>query len=175
MKFRFSILAGVLGTLLCAPPISALDKPAAMDKQIVGWVERVRLQPGNILLEAKLDSGAEYCSLGATNITEFTRKAEKWVRFDLDDRQGKKVTLEGKLVRQAPIKRHFGKSQRRPVIRLGVCVGNFFRETEVNLVDRTGFIYPMLIGRKFMEGRLVIDPAAQHTVEPTCGEQPSGE
>jgi len=169
MKFLASILASVLGSLICAFPLSA------MDKKIVGWVERVRLQPGNILLEAKLDSGAEYSSLHAVNITEFSRNDEKWVRFDLNDHHGKKVTLEGKLIRQAPIKRHFGKKQRRPVIRLGVCIGEVYRETEVNLVDRTGFIYPMLIGRKFMEGRLVIDPEAQHTVEPSCGEQPKSE
>jgi hypothetical protein len=169
MKVLISLLASVLGSLICVFPTSA------MDKKIVGWVERVRLQPANILLEAKLDTGAEYSSLDATNITDFSRNGEKWVRFDLNDHHGKTVTLESKLIRQAPIKRHYGKKQRRPVIRLGVCVGPICQETEVNLVDRTGFIYPMLIGRKFMEGRLVIDPAVKHTVEPSCGEQSESE
>ncbi len=169
MKFLFAILASVLGSFICTLPSSA------MDKQIVGWVERVRLQPGNVLLEAKLDSGAEYCSLDATNITEFSRQGEKWVRFDLNCRHGKTVAMEGKLIRYAPIKRHYGKSQRRPVIRLQVCIGKVETETEVNLVDRTGFIYPMLIGRKFMEGHLIIDPALKHTVAPVCKEQPPSE
>jgi hypothetical protein len=169
MKFLAAILALVLGSFICTPPLSA------MDKKIVGWVERVQLQPGNVVLEAKLDSGAEYSSLDATNITEFTRQGEKWVRFDLNDHHGKKVTLEGKLVRYAPIKRHYGKSQRRPVIQLRLCLGDYSAETQVNLVDRTGFIYPLLIGRKFMEGHVIIDPNAKFTLDPVCKEQPPSE
>lgn len=169
MKFLLSLLAGVLGTLICSLP------SMAMDKKIVGWVERVRLQPGNVLLEAKLDTGAEYCSLDATNITKFSRDGQDWVRFEVDDHHGKTVIMERPLLRQATIKRHFSKAQSRPVIRLQVCVGNVLEEADVNLVDRHGFIYPMLIGRKFMEGRLIIDPAARHTVEPTCPEQPVSE
>jgi hypothetical protein len=169
MKFLVALTASILGSLICALP------SMAMDKKIVGWVERVRLQPGNLMLEAKLDTGAEYCSLDATNITKFSRDGQDWVRFEVDDHHGKTVTMEGPLLRQATIKRHFSKSQSRPVIRLQVCVGNVLEETDVNLVDRHGFIYPMLIGRKFMEGRLIIDPAAKHTVEPTCPEQPVSE
>jgi len=141
----------------------------------LGWVERGGLQPGNVQLEAKLDTGAEYSSLDATHISKFTRDGQEWVRFQVNDRHGKTVTMERPVLRQATIKRHFAKSQTRPVIRLRVCLGNFSQETEVNLVDRTGFIYPLLIGRKFMEGRLIIDPAVKHTVEPTCAEQPVSE
>jgi hypothetical protein len=147
----------------------------AMDKQIVGWVERVRLQPGNVLLEAKLDTGAEYSSLDATNITKFSRDGQDWVRFEVNDHHDKTITMERPLLRQATIKRHFAKSQSRPVIRLRLCIGKVSEETEVNLVDRHGLVYPILIGRKFMEGRLVIDPNQKFTVEPTCTEQPVSE
>jgi hypothetical protein len=169
MKFLLAVLAGLIGSLTCSLPA------AAAEKQIVGWVERVRLHPGNMPLEAKLDSGAEYSSIDATDIKEFTRNGEKWVRFEINDHHGKSVTLERKLLRHATIKRHFFKSQARPVVRLWICVGKFYRETDVNLVDRTGFIYPLLIGRKFMEGRLIIDPGVQHATEPDCGEQPFSE
>lgn len=169
MKFLVSLLASVLGSLICTLPLAAMD----LDKKIVGWVERVRLQPGNVMLEAKLDTGAEYCSLDATNITRFNREGQEWVRFEVDDHHGKTFTMERPLLRQATIKRHFAKSQTRPVIGLKLCVGNFSAETEVNLVDRSGFIYPLLIGRKFMEGRLIIDPTVKFSVEPTCQEQAS--
>lgn len=166
MKFVGPILAGGLLALMGALPA------LAMEKQLVGWVERVRLHPGNVLLEAKLDTGAESSSLDATHITRFSRAGAEWVRFDVNDRHGKTVTLEHPLVRQATIKRHFAKSQFRPVIRLRVSLANVSQETEVNLVDRSGFAHPMLIGRKFMEGRLIIDPAVQHTLEPEGAEQP---
>jgi hypothetical protein len=164
MKSLYFLMAGLLGALVMALPA------AAGEKKVVGWIEKVRLSPGNFVVHAKLDTGAEYCSLDAANLTEFERHGQRWVRFDLAERDGKKITIERPLLRMATIKRHFTKSQNRPVVKLGVCLGNIYKETEVNLIDRTRFQYRMLIGRKFMEGALIIDPSARYTVEPECQE-----
>ena len=162
MKYFYSVLAGLLAALVLAP------LAAAGEKTVVGWIEKVRIYPGNFVVHAKLDSGAEYSSLDAANLTEFDRDGKPWVRFDLTERDGQKITIERPLLRQATIKRHYLKAQKRPVIKLGVCLGNLYKETEVNLVDRAGFQYRMLIGRKFMEGAVIIDPSARYTVEPEC-------
>jgi hypothetical protein len=163
MKYSYALLAGLLGALMLAPPA-----PAA-EKTIVGWIEKVRIYPGNFLVHAKLDSGAEYSSLDASNMQEFERDGKQWVRFDLaEQREGSKITIERPLLRWAPIKRHNQEPQRRPVIKLGVCLGSIYKETEVNLIDRQNYSYRMLIGRKFMEGAVIIDPSAKYTVEPTC-------
>ena len=164
MKYLYSLLAGLLATLVLAPP------GTAGEKTVVGWIEKVRIYPGNFVVHAKLDSGAEYSSLDAANLTEFDRDGKPWVRFDLTERDGQKITMERPLLRQATIKRHYLKSQQRPVIKLGVCLGKLYQETEVNLVNRTGFQYRMLIGRKFMDGAVIIDPSAKYTVEPECKE-----
>jgi hypothetical protein len=168
MKYPYFLLAGLFGALVLALPAEAGSK------KVVGWVEKVRIYPGNFLVHAKLDSGAEYCSLDAANLTEFTRDGKQWVRFDLEEkRQGKKLTIERPLLRWVPIKRHNQGPQRRPVIRLGVCLGNIYKETEVNLINRKNYQYRMLIGRKFMEGDVIIDPSAKYTVEPHC-QEPGG-
>jgi hypothetical protein len=165
MKFAYPLLGGLLGVLVLA--LSAW----AAEKTVVGWIENVRLYPGNFLVHAKLDTGAQSCSLDASNLQIFSRGGKKWVRFDLEERrEGKKMTIERPLVRWAPIKRHNDEPQRRPVIKLGVCLGHIYKETEVNLVDRTNYQYPMLIGRKFLQGTFAIDPAAKYTVEPNCQE-----
>jgi hypothetical protein len=165
MKLAYPLLGGLLGVLVLALPALAAEKT------VVGWIEKVRLYPGNFLVHAKLDSGAQSCSLDASNVQIFSRGGQKWVRFDLEERrEGKKLTIERPLVRWAPIKRHNDEPQRRPVIKLGVCLGQIYKETEVNLVDRTNYQYPMLIGRKFMQGVFAIDPAAKYTVEPNCQE-----
>jgi hypothetical protein len=164
LKSAYILLAGLLGALVMALPA------AGGEKKVVGWIEKVRIHPGNFVVHAKLDSGAEYCSLDAANLTEFERNGQRWVRFDLTERDGQKITLERPLLRTATIKRHYSKSQQRPVITLGVCLGDIYRETEVNLVNRTGFQYRMLLGRKFMEGAVIIDPAARYTVAPECPE-----
>ncbi len=163
MKYTFALFASLIGVLVLTLPV------AAGEKTVVGWIEKVRIYPGNFLVHAKLDSGAEYSSLDAGNMQFFDRDGQKWVRFDLDEkREGKSITFERPVLRWAPIKRHNQEPQRRPVIKLGVCLGNVYKETEVNLVDRKNYYYRMLIGRKFMEGTVIIDPSVQYTVEPNC-------
>jgi hypothetical protein len=169
MKCRDALLAGLLGVLVLAPPA------AAGEKTVVGWIEKVRIYPGNFVIHAKLDSGAEYSSLDAANLTEFDRNGKQWVRFDLPQGDGQKITIERPLLRTATIKRHYLASQKRPVVKIGVCLANIYKETEVNLVDRAGFNYRMLIGRKFMEGVVIIDPSATYTVEPECKGVPTFE
>lgn len=164
VKYTYALLISLFG------PLTLAHSLGAGELKIVGWVEKVRLYPGNFLVHAKLDSGAEYCSLHVDNLKEFERDGRRWVRFDLTNRHGQKLAMERPLLREATIKRHFFKSQKRPVIKMGVCLGNIYKVTEVNLVDRSGFQYRLLIGRKFMEGLVAIDPAAKYTVEPTCQE-----
>jgi hypothetical protein len=165
MKYPFTLVAGLIGALVLALPVMAAEKT------IAGWIEKVRIYPGNFLVHAKLDSGAEYSSLDAGNMQFFERNGQKWVRFDLaEKREGKDITFERPVLRWAPIKRHNQEPQRRPVIKLGVCLGNIYKETEVNLVDRKNYHYRMLIGRKFMDGAIIIDTAAKYTVEPNCKE-----
>ena len=77
MKYPYALLAGLLGALVMALPA------AAVEKKVVGWIEKVRIYPGNFVVHAKLDSGAEYCSLDAANLKEFDRNGKRWVRFDL--------------------------------------------------------------------------------------------
>jgi hypothetical protein len=162
MKFSYPLLAGLLGALMLVLPGSAAQK------KVVGWIEKVRIYPGGLTIRAKLDSGAEYSSLHATNLSEFVRDGRRWVRFDVDNQAGGQVTIERPLLREAIIKRHFHKAQKRPVVKIGVCLGRIYKETEVNLVDRSGFNYRMLIGRKFMAGAVIIDPAVQYSIEPEC-------
>jgi hypothetical protein len=164
----FPALTMSLALLLCAlfVPQSGLTMP------VVGWVERVKIYPGEVILEAKLDSGAKTASIDARDIETFERKGTPWVRFRIVNRDAHGLALKRPLVRETKIQRHFGKRQRRPVVKLGVSVGDLYREVEVNLVNRSGFIYPMLIGRMFMKKQLLVDPARRYTVAPECAQAP---
>lgn len=162
MKAFSFLLTFIASVLLFASSV------AAQHKDLVGWVEKVRLHPGSLLVHAKLDTGAKTSSLNAQQVTEFTQGGERWVRFDLINRDGDRVKFERKVERTAKIKRPPEESEGRLVIRMGICLGNIYKEAEVNLVDRTGFNYPMLLGRSFMEGSFIIDPSATYTSEPHC-------
>jgi hypothetical protein len=143
----------------------------AEEKQIVGWIERARITPGDITLDAKLDTGADSCSVNALDIEKFERDGRTWVKFTIADKKGQKVTLERELAGVTKVKRHGCPSQERYVVNLGLCIGNHYAETEVGLVDRRILKYPLLIGRSFMAGRLIPDPSVEYTTDPGCQEK----
>lgn len=145
---------------------------AAGAKQTIGWVETVRVTPGNVVVKAKIDTGAKMSSLGCDCRTEFERDGKRWMRFSVEDEHGELATFERPIIRKVRIKRHFGQAQERVVVDLGVCLGNQYKVTQVNLVDRSGFIYPMLIGRDDLAGRFVVDPQQKFRSRPNCAETP---
>jgi hypothetical protein len=134
----------------------------------VGWVERVKIYPGEMVLKAKVDTGAKNSSISARHVSEFTRDGQAWVRFDVNDTRGNRLELERPLEREAKVRRHFGRRQTRPVVKLGVCLGTIYKDVEVTLVNREGFLYPMLIGRSFLKGEVLIDVSATFTQDPSC-------
>lgn len=146
------------------------DFALAQGKLTVGWIEKVTLSPSGLVLQAKIDSGADFSSLNTSDLEKFERDGKPWVRFDVTNRLGEKATIELEILREALIKKHFGKPQKRPVVRLGICVGNRFMQADVNLADRTNFETQLLIGRSFAAGNLLIDPATTFTTEPNCKE-----
>lgn len=157
------LLALALGT--GAAPLLA-QGPA--QKRIMGRIERARITPGGVVVSAKLDSGARSCSLHAPQVTTFVREGKRWARFTLAGKKGSPVTIEREVVRTARIKRLGDTPSQRPVVMLGICLGGMLLDVEVNLEDRSNFNYPLLIGRNYMAGRIVIDPELKYTAEPEC-------
>jgi hypothetical protein len=149
--------------------ISSLAAPSHGDSpRVVGWAEKACITPYQLILPAKIDTGAVTCSLHAPDLIEFERGGQKWVRLTVVAPNGKSAVIEQRILCMRKIKRHFGQFQERPAIRLTICVGNVQKTAEVNLVDRTGFEYPLLIGRNFMDGSMIVNPSAKFTAEPTC-------
>ena len=140
----------------------------AEDKLTVGWVEMVSIYPGNMKVKAKLDSGAANSSINVKKISYFQRNNDTWVTFDFRNFKDRTETFEAKVVRTAQIKRLGGEAANRPAIRLGICIGRTYKEAEVNLSDRSGFNYQMLIGRSFLAGSFLIDPEISFTSQPEC-------
>ena len=160
-----SLLIGFLAVLLASWISPAL---AAGGKTIVGYVEMVRIQPGDLMLEARVDTGARNSSLHATNIAYFQRQGAKWVRFTTKDQRGGPVTLERPLLKMVEVPRHMGQVQVRPLISLGICLGKIYKEAPVNLIDRGSLKFPMLIGRTYLKRNFLVDPSATHKAPPVC-------
>ena len=125
---------------------------------IVGGLEKVRLVDTDIVMDARVDSGANTSSLDARDMVVFERDGDKWVRFNLRPMGPEPITLE------RPIKKYVRVSQtnspepdRRPVIDLQLQVGAKGDIIEFNLTNRAEMTYPVLLGRRFLMDRAVID------------------
>lgn len=146
-------------------PCSAVS---GQQKPIAGYIESVRIEPGGLALDAKVDTGAKHSSLNATDIQEFTRDGAAWLRFSVTNQANRTIVFERSMHRVARIRRHAGQIQERAVVLLGICLGAIFKTVEVNLIDRAGFDYQMLIGRSFLGEDFLVDPGGSFLLAPTC-------
>ena len=141
-------------------------------KELVGGVEKVRIYPGGMVLKARIDTGAQTSSLHVTSTELIFRNGEEWINFTVTNLKGKTANFERKIHRISTVKRHHDEVQQRIVVLLGICLGNTYRETEINLFDRGGLNYPLLIGRQLLSGHFIVDPAQLFSKKPDCNEVP---
>lgn len=160
-----SIIALLIsGAAMSADPTRGEGKSAApKEKIIMGWLESIFIKPWNRRLTAKLDTGAKTSSLHADRIEHFSRSGEDWVRFslaDLEDQKQPPIVVEKPLLRTAYIKSHDNlSSSKRDVVLMSICKNGKEYEAEFNLVDRSNFNYPVLLGRSFLKDVALVDPS----------------
>ena len=166
MTGRITIVFIIICTLFHTSPLSAKKK------EVIGWLEMVRVFPGNLKIRAKLDTGAKVSSLNASNLEYLHINDKRWIRFKLYIRDKIATTIEKQVLKTVSIKKRDGGVEERPVIKIGICIGNVFKEIEVNLIDRSNLNYQLLIGRHDSKSMYLIDPLLTFTKEPTCKPTP---
>lgn len=135
---------------------------ASKQKVIMGWLESIYLRPWNRRLTAKLDTGAKTSSIHADKIEHFSKGGDDWVRFslvDIEDRKLPPIVVEKPLLRTALIKSHDNQASKRDVVLMTICKNGQEYEAEFNLVDRSNFNYPVLLGRSFLKDVALVDPS----------------
>ena len=159
--------------------LSLLALPVmAAEPTIYGRYENIALPELGETLKAKMDTGAYTASLSAKDIERFTRDGDEWVRFRLATKDADGKVYEHKLARISKIKNRSDEEEegdapelsQRPVVDLELCLGDVKRTVEVNLVDRSSFNYPLLVGAKALrEFKAAVNPAKRFTAgKPDC-------
>lgn len=132
----------------------------------IGEIEYVGIIEAGTHFEARIDTGAETCSIHAENIEAFERDGKKWVRFHLINPSTKQpILLERPLTRKVRIKHHELGLERRFVIKLRTALGAEVRNTEFTLLDRSIYDFPLLVGRNLLHETAVVDVSRHHTLE----------
>lgn len=146
-----------LGTILLLLS-STLLEAQENSKPIIGRTEMVCLPEWGIALKAKIDTGSYFCSLHVLDIEEIPGEPER-VRFRTVDYKGKVHTLEVSVEKYIKVKSSFGQVKKRPAVRTRLCLAGQEIEALVSLDDRSDMRFPILIGRKILKGRFLVDPA----------------
>ncbi|MFC3607682.1 retropepsin-like aspartic endopeptidase RimB [Stutzerimonas tarimensis] len=131
--------------------------------RLIGLREWVALpELGVAGLRAKIDTGASTSVLHASDISEFERGGERWVRFTahLGTLVQRRHRCEAPLVTRKTIKSSNGQVQTRYVIRTPLALGDRTWAVEFTLTCRKTMRYRMLLGSKaLVTGRWLVDPS----------------
>lgn len=149
----------LLDTLLNSPDLQT----------IIGLREWIALpELGVVGLRAKIDTGASTSALHATDISEFKRNGERWVRFTahLGTLVQSRHKCEAPLVARKIIKSSNGHVQTRYVVRTLLALGDHLWPVEFTLTCRKTMRYRLLLGSKaLMDGKWLVDPARTYVQE----------
>jgi hypothetical protein len=131
-------------------------------RPVVGWREWVALPDlGVTAIKAKIDTGARSSSLHAWDITEETRDGATWLRFGIHPIQHDddvEVLAAAPLLEHREVRSSNGEAEVRPVILTTVeLLGQRF-EIELTLSRRDEMDFRMLLGRRAIRRRFVVDP-----------------
>jgi len=126
-------------------------------KVVIGRVERINIIDAEIVgVPAKIDTGAFRSSIWATNIYEKDGK----LFFTLLGPEspwytGKEMSVDK--YERVEVENSFGHKEERYSIHTKIKMGPKVVSSNITLSDRSKKIYPVLIGRKLLKGRYVVD------------------
>ena len=167
---RPSTAARGLAAALIALPALWISAQAGPDT--IGWVEKGKIMPWDVVTKLKMDTGALTSSMHAENIEDFEKDGEDWVRFNVeieDESTGEQVekTFERKVLRRVALRGAGGVDHRVSVL-MDICLGDTIYQEQFTLKDRDDFNYPVLMGRRAIEHFGAIDVSKTFTTDPVC-------
>ncbi len=134
---------------------------------VVGWREWVLLDglECDLPVKAKVDTGAATSALHAPVLKRFERDGEQWVSFMLRPHQRKVLDsrrVEAKVIGERRVMSSNGKSELRPVIETSITIGDRRWTIELTLTRRDRMRFRMLLGRKALRGKTIVDVSRSH-------------
>ena len=125
--------------------------------QILGRFDRVDLPKlGLTDLHAKVDTGAYTCCLHCSKVQVVDGKLE-FVLLDEEHPEFTGMKFVFKKFVQREIRNSFGESELRYIIKTSIKIFDRRIRAEFSLSDRGNLKFPVLLGRKILRNRFLID------------------
>lgn len=134
--------------------------------QIIGRLESIDFPEWDIYdIDAKIDTGAYTSSLHCHHIQPYEEEGEDFVKFNLLDPSHE--TYNDKLFklpiyRKKVVKSSNGETEERYIVKAKVKIFDHLLEAELSLTDRSEMRYPVLIGRKLLNDRFIVDVSRKY-------------
>nr|WP_258868149.1 RimK/LysX family protein [Alkalilimnicola ehrlichii] len=144
-------------------------KRSAQPRLWVGWREWAALpELGIRAIKAKVDTGASTSALHAIHIQRFRADGRDQVRFEVHPLQRRTdVTLRcvADVIDERAVTSSNGQREKRIVIRTPLWLGGQQWPIELTLTNRGTMGFRMLLGRRAMHERILVDPTASHLAD----------
>lgn len=116
-------------------------------------------------IKIKIDTGAYTSSIHSHDISEFEKDNEAYIRFQILDPSNPKYKdkdYETKHFRKKSIKNSFGISEERYIVETTIILFGEEYPIELSLSERSNMKSPILIGRKLLNNRFIVDTSKKN-------------
>lgn len=145
--------------------------------KVIGRLEKVDFPEWELFdIDAKIDTGAYTSSLHCHHIESYREEKQKMVRFNLLDPSHE--TYNDKLFklpvhRTKVVKSSNGTAEERIIVKTIVKLFDSVFEAQLSLTDRSEMRYPVLIGRKLIKNRFIVDVSGKYLAKKNIQENQS--
>lgn len=141
----------------------------------IGRIESINFPEWDLYdIDAKIDTGAYTSSLHCHHIKPVEKEDGEYVRFNLldpsHDTYNDKL-FELPIHRRKVVKSSNGSKEERFVVKTKVQLFDRILTTELSLTDRSEMRYPVLVGRKLINGRFLVDVSKKYMTKNKIKEQ----
>lgn len=116
-------------------------------------------------VDIKLDTGAYTSSIHTHHIREFEQDGQMILEFELFDPSHdlyNKRIFQVKKYKQKVVKSSFGAVEKRFVIFTNILLFGKTYPIQLSLSERKNMRFPILIGRRFIKNKFLVDPAVKN-------------
>ncbi|KAA6440995.1 ATP-dependent zinc protease [Dyadobacter flavalbus] len=133
-------------------PLETIGATDVVDFPDLGWNE----------VPVRIDSGAATSAIHCSRVKLVKEGETVKLHFYLDIRKGAPQQLFSVTdFKETVIRNSFGKEEKRYVIKTGIRIFGKKIRAEFSLANRRKMRYPVLLGRKFLKNRFIIDVSQQ--------------
>lgn len=132
----------------------------------IGRIDKVDFPEFNLSnINVKVDTGAYTSTIHSHHIKEILLNGEKQIEFQLLDPSH--PSFSGKNYRtnhfkKKRVKNSFGKSEQRFIVESTIVIFEEEYPVELSLSERGDMKYPVLIGRKLLNKKFIVDTSKQN-------------